>query len=164
MPGTGTGSSGGTASRMPITRKKSSQMASVFLWASAAKGRAIARRARPLPRGASTASKIKTSATPRSTHNSPGNCSIVSLLEKFISGKESSTQAASVKQRRLQDNRFLCREAFLPKDLSFNLDFCSAGVPCGDVRLGLFEKVGHFQTKVSCIGRVGHSGLELDHV
>src|SRR5207302_1063083 len=39
-----------------------------------------------------------------------------------------------------------------------------AGNPSGDVRLGLFEKVGHFQTKVSCIGRVGHSGLELDHV
>src|SRR5579859_2080373 len=85
MPGTGTGSSGSTASRTPITEKNRIQMASVFLLDRLSNGREMTRRAFSLHRGARVAMRTNANATLASAQSPPGYSSSVPSPEKVIS-------------------------------------------------------------------------------
>src|SRR5215472_2246116 len=147
MPGTGTGSNGSTASRTPMTAKKRSPMARVFRSASRENSRTVAWAAFSHQVGASTASDTNANATASRVQNSPGNCSIVSLLERFISGKvfASKRQREAPNCYRITDFR---DGGLVLTCLALRLDLrrsAGAGGRCA----GGSEKIGPLQALVS---------------
>src|ERR1700745_4052353 len=121
MPGTGPGSNGRTASRTRIIEKKRTPMTSVLRAASRENGPAIACWAFSHQTGASPASNINANTTPSRVQNSPGNCGIVSLLERFISGKVfgSERQREAPDRYRITDS---CERGLALPRLAVDLD------------------------------------------
>src|SRR2546427_314247 len=148
---------------MAITKKKRSQIASVFRCASFEKALSMIWNRCLLHRGAKTASKRNASATRRGTAKAAGNCSVALPVEESILGNHLGLRTWMCHQLAYRITDFSGAACFFPSDLSFDFELGgSAGLVCGGVVLAFFEEIGHFQAQVSGVGGIAQTGVELD--